>query len=228
VSDNWQNQVDELIAFVRENAHEPVISVGHSFGGVISFMACCQAPELFKGLIMMDPPIVTGMVSRLFRVLKKTPFIDSVVPSGKSKYRKSVWSPDEDLYAYFKPKALFRYFDEECLSDYIRAATHKDKEGARLIYKVAVETQIFRSIPHNIHHFNGKLSMPAYLYTAEHTNVCFPYIAKRFQRRHPGMKYQVVSHVGHMFPLEKPIETAKLLGDTIQQIEASGGNVNAA
>ncbi|XOV77697.1 MAG: alpha/beta fold hydrolase [Aestuariibacter sp.] len=228
VSDNWQNQVEELLAFVKTNADEPVIAVGHSFGGVISFMACCQAPELFKGLIMLDPPIVAGMVSRLFRVLKKTPLIDSVVPSGKSKYRKSEWQPDEDLHAYFKPKALFRYFDEECLADYIRSATVKDKEGARLIYKVAIETQIFRYIPHNIHHFDGKLKVPAYLYTAEHTNVCFPYIARRFQRCHPGMKYHVIPKVGHMFPLEKPQQTAQLLAELIAEIDTKQGSSDAA
>lgn len=222
VSDNWQNQVKELIAFVESRAEEPVIAIGHSFGGVISFMACCQRPELFKGLIMMDPPIVTGMVSKAFRLLKKTPWIDAFVPSGKSKYRKAIWAPEEDVYAYFKPKALFRYFDEECLADYVRSATQKDKEGARLIYDVSVETQIFRYIPHNIHHFDGKLNIPAYLYTAEHTNVCFPYLARRFQKRHPGMRYQVIPGVGHMYPLEKPRETAAMLAKTINEIESNG------
>lgn len=222
VSDNWQNQVEELIRFVRDNAEEPVIAVGHSFGGVISFMACCQAPDLFKGLIMLDPPIVTGMVSKLFRLLKKTPLIDSLTPSGKSKNRKSSWSPGEDVHAYFKPKALFRYFDEDCLSDYVRSVTSKDPEGAKLIYEVAVETQIFRYIPHNIHHFDGKLNMPAYLYTAEHTNVCFPFIARRFQKQHPGMEYHVLTGVGHMFPLERPRDTAMILAELIAKIEVQG------
>ncbi len=224
LSDNWQNQVQELVDFVEQNsAGGKVVAVGHSFGGVISFMACCQRPELFKGLIMMDPPIMSGLASPLFRVLKKTPFIDKFVPSGKSKNRKSYWTEGEDVLDYFKPKALFRYFDPDCLADYVRAATKKEQQGTRLVYEVAVETQLFRHIPHNIHQFDQQVQCPAKLITAQHSNVCFPRLVRRFLVRHPGMQHHLFHGVGHMFPLEKPVQTAKLISETILGWQ-TGGN----
>ncbi|BDX06830.1 alpha/beta fold hydrolase [Planctobacterium marinum] len=71
VNDNWHNQVNELIHFLEANAGQPVYLVGHSFGGVISFLVSCQRPDLVKGLIMLDPPIMVGLMSHVFRILKK-------------------------------------------------------------------------------------------------------------------------------------------------------------
>lgn len=222
VNDNWQNQVQEIIHYIEANTDEPVYAVGHSFGGVISFMAACQRPDLFKGLVMIEPPIMAGMLTGVFfRLLKKTPWIDKVVPSGKSRLRKSQWGHDEDVVSYFKPKSLFRHFDEDCISDYVRAATTSDGSGTRLVYQVAVETAIFRNVPHNIHSFNRKLKVPAKLFTAQHTDVCFPAIVRRFLKGHKHLQHSVIPAVGHMFPLEKPEMTAKLISDTILQWENS-------
>ncbi|MBE1298982.1 MAG: alpha/beta fold hydrolase [Alteromonadaceae bacterium] len=218
VSDNWQNQVEELIEFVEQQAQgEPVYAVGHSFGSVISFMACCRRPELFRGLIMMDPPLLIGAMSPFFQIAKKTPFIDHIVPSGKSKKRKAHWHHDEDVLAYFKPKALFRYFDEDCLVDYVRSATKKEKNGTRLAYEVAVETQIFRNIPHNMHTFDQQLQCPAKLISAQYSNACFAPMIRRFLKGHPGMQHHRYRGVGHMFPFEKPLPTSKLIVETINE-----------
>lgn len=225
VNENWQNQVTELIHLVEEQAQHPIYAVGHSFGGVVSFMACCKRPDLFKGLIMLDPPIMAGPIAPVFRLLKKTPLIDKITPSGKSKFRKSFWSHDEDPLSYFKPKALFKHFDEDCLKDYVQAATEKQEpteeqaSGTRLSFDVDVETRIFRNIPHNINAFKGKLNVSAKLFTAQHTNVCFPRLVKRILNQHNKLQHDVVSGVGHLFPMEKPKLTAGLIAETINEWE---------
>lgn len=219
VLDNWDNQVEELIEYVESHKTQKVYAVGHSFGGVISFMACCLRPDLFKGLIMLDPPIMSGMMSIVFRFLKKTPWIDSVVPSGKSKNRKAIWQLEDDIHAYFQSKGLFKYFDEDCLRDYVSAAT-EEKDGAiHLSYKAEIETLIFRKVPHNIHQFDMQLKLPAILFSAQHTDVCFPPLVNSFVKKHPSMENRVVPNVGHMFPLEKPLDTAELIASTIKTWE---------
>ena len=90
LNNNWQNQVDELIHFVEtQNASRekalPVVLVGHSFGAVISYLACCKKPTLFKGLIMLDPPLITGLTGWVFRFAKKSQLIDKITPAGKTK-----------------------------------------------------------------------------------------------------------------------------------------------
>ena len=218
VNDNWQNQVAELIQFV-ERRDTSIYAVGHSFGGVISFMAACLRPDLFKGLIMLDPPIMAGNMARVLRLVKKTSYIDKITPAGKSKLRKSFWQKGQNPVDYFRPKALFKYFDPDCLQDYVESATQSDEQGVRLSFEVDVETAIFRKIPHNINQFKNKLQVPARLFTAEHTNVCFPRIIRPFTRQHRNLQHDVVPGVGHMFPFEKPQHTANLIAETILQWE---------
>jgi pimeloyl-ACP methyl ester carboxylesterase len=62
IHNNWQFLVNELVDFVKKQ-DQKVICVGHSFGGVISFMAACQHPELFRGVVMLDPPVFSGPLS---------------------------------------------------------------------------------------------------------------------------------------------------------------------
>ena len=141
--------------------------------------------------------------------------------------RKAFWHKHEDPFQYFKGKALFKYFDDECLRDYVDSATEKETQGTRLTFEVDVETAIFRKIPHNINKFKNKLSVPARLFTAQHTNVCFPRFIRPFTRQHQHLQHDVIPAVGHMFPLEKPEATAKLISDTIVQWEAERSQTSA-
>lgn len=224
VNENWHNQVQELIQVLEQCSDEPVYLVGHSFGGVISFLASCQRPDLVKGLIMLDPPIMVGLMSHVFRLLKKTPWIDKLTPSGKSKLRKVSWQDHSTVVDYFKPKTLFRHFDPDCLQDYVDSAIQQDGKGARLAYLQEVETAIFRNIPHNLNLFRGQLAVPARLFTAQHTNACFPPMVRRLLKQQPRLEHKMIKGVGHMFPLEKPQLTAQLITDTIAQWEEKQSN----
>ena len=136
VENNWQPLVNELIAFVKQELkntqQEQVISVGHSFGGVIAFIAACQQPQLFKGLIMLDPPVVTGGTAFAMKFLKKTRLIDKFSPAGKAKVRRTQWPLNTDMVKLFSSRQLFKNFDRRCLADYVadEASGVQDYMGA--------------------------------------------------------------------------------------------------
>ncbi|BDX06829.1 alpha/beta fold hydrolase [Planctobacterium marinum] len=141
--------------------------------------------------------------------------IDKVTPSGKSKLRKTSWQDHNAVLDYFKPKALFKHFDPECIEDYVQSAVKPEGKGAQLAYQREVETAIFRNIPHNLNLFRNKLTVPAKLFTAQYTNACFPPMVKRLLKQQPKLEHELIKGVGHMFPLEKPQLTAQLIADTL-------------
>jgi len=67
VDDNWTHLADELIAHLQEHATEPVVGIGHSMGAVVTFMAACKRPDLFSGVLMLDPPIFWGVAAWTLR-----------------------------------------------------------------------------------------------------------------------------------------------------------------
>ncbi len=213
VSNNWPHLVEELVYFVKQQ-NQPVIAIGHSFGGVISFMAACQYPELFKGLIMLDPPVITGVETWAIRLLKKTRYIDKVTPAGKSKKRRRFWPVDTDLASKFSRSKLFKDFDPRCLKDYVNSATIKKNDRLELVFDPQIETEIFRNMPTNLAKFKQKLTMPSALIMGEHSDVSPAYFFKRFAKLNSNIELHSIN-AGHMFPLEKPQETFTLIDKII-------------
>ncbi len=216
VNANWRNQVAEMISYIRAHrpGNQPVIAVGHSFGAVVSYMAACEAPDLFSGLIMLDPPLVTGFPSTLVRLAKWTPLIDRITPARLAVTRRTRWPASTDMAAYFAGKGLFKDMDPRCIRDYVEAVIAKRGEHWHLTFDADIEAALFRNVPHNLHRYYGRLQCPATLVVGADSTVCRPAMRQRFLKGN-NMAYRQVPG-GHMFPLEYPEAVAA----TLQQIVA--------
>lgn len=217
VNNNWQNQRRELWAHIDEQhpkGEGKIFLVGHSFGAVVSYLAACEQPQRVGGLIMLDPPLVTGWWARFFRFAKHTPLIDRLTPAGITTGRRSRWPQNENLTRYFSAKGLFRGMDERCIQDYVSAATTNEDGAQLLTFHPQTEAALFRTVPHNLHHFRGRLTCPAVLVTGEETRVCVPKWRNRFIRQNQIRHEQLPG--GHMFPLEHPEETAAFIHQQIK------------
>lgn len=218
VNHNLSNLVDELLNYLRKNVDYPVYGVGHSMGALVTYMAACEAPDLFKGVIMLDPPIASGLASWVFRLAKLTPLIDRLSPAGKAAVRCQSWPLETDLVAYFAAKSLFKNFAPACIEDYVSAATKVVDGRQVLTFDAQVEAQIFRNVSHNIHHYYGKMQRPSCLISAELSQVCVPANLSHFLQR-TQIEHLQVPALGHMFPLEAPTNVAKLIAEKISQWE---------
>lgn len=218
VKDNWQPLVDELVNFVRKqllihNQHQ-VINVGHSFGGVIAFIAACQQPQLFKGLIMLDPPVLTGSTAVIVKLLKKTRLFDKFSPAGKAKIRRTNWPLNTDIAKLYAKRQLFKNFDQRCLADYISHGVIERNNQLELVFSAQVEADIFSHLAVNLSSYKNQLNVPASLIYADKTDV-FPHVYfKRFVKLNKKIVLNVTQG-SHMFPLERPKDTAQLIADTI-------------
>jgi len=220
VENNWQPLVDELINFVKQqlafNNQQQVINVGHSFGGVIAFIAACQQPQLFKGLIMLDPPVVTGSTAVAVKLLKKTRLMDKFSPAGKAKSRRTNWPLGTDVAKLFAARTLFKNFDRRCLDDYISHGVIEQNNQLELVFSAQVEADIFRNLAANLSSYKNQLKVPASLIYADQTDV-FPHAYfKKFVKLNKNINLKITQG-GHMFPLEQPEDTAKLIVNRIAQ-----------
>ena len=63
VTNNWPQLVQQLADFTRpqvERLGERVFLVGHSLGGFLSVMAAARHPELVRGVLLIDSPLLGG------------------------------------------------------------------------------------------------------------------------------------------------------------------------
>jgi pimeloyl-ACP methyl ester carboxylesterase len=184
-------------------------------GAVVSFMAACERPDLIKGVIMLDPPIASGLARIVFRLLKCSPFIDKFSPAGKAKVRCQSWPLGTNLVAYFKGKALFKNFKLESIQDYVSSVIDERDGKLQLNFDAQIEASIYRNVPHNINQFYQRLSVPGLLVTGSHSDVCIPSLLGTFVKK-SKIEHLIFKDGGHMFPLEKPQLVAKIITDTIR------------
>lgn len=215
--DHWSNQVTEVIDHIKLHAQEPVIGIGHSFGAVVTYMAACEAPELFKGVVLCDPPIMTGLGGRMIAILKRFGWVDHITPAKRTLQRKQWWDLDEDMSAYFARKSLFKDFHPQCIDDYVDSVSVIKAGKKTLSYDVNVEVNIFRHMPTNIHHYYQRCEVPSLLLTGNNTNVTLPMFVKPFLRGNPIMEHQQVEG-GHLFVLETPKKTAQSMHRFISEL----------
>jgi len=209
VTDGWKQLKDELKEEIEKHYTKPVIGIGHSLGGVLHFLVAVENPELYKRIILLDAPVISRLSSEGLHVLKLIKLIDRYTPSQITRFRRNLWKTKDEAFEHFTKKEKFAKFDEEVLRDYIEFGTTETEKGFELFFKPFIEAKIYRTIPHNLPQFRGKLKVPtAYI---GGTNSREARLARlSFMRKHFPIDFQFIEG-SHLFPLERPQETANLI-----------------
>lgn len=212
VSNHWPRLRDQLTDFVDREVRGPAFFVGHSLGGFLSLLAAARRPDLARGVVLLDSPVIGGMVGAMVHFAKITGFGARFSPGHVSARRRQHWTSPEAAHAHFAAKEAFARWDPEVLRDYITCGIVPSEPplepGYTLGFTREVETQIYHTLPTDI---------PTFL------------------RRHPlqcpvafigGTRSDEVRRVGmfetervtqgrvswidgtHLFPLEQPETTA--------------------
>ena len=217
VDDNWESLTRELIDYVECNAGgSPIIGLGHSMGGILTFLAAYDRPDLFKGIIMLEPPISYGPHAFFLYLVKKLGLMERVKIVAQIKRRRTQWANREEAEAYFKKKSPFSNFNPDCLRDYVRYGTMKNEAGVKLCFDANIEMDIIKTAPHNLS-FLTTISVPGSVVVGEHSYVSLRSVNK-FTNKHA---LELIRFEGgsHLFPLEYPERTATLCKETISKLE---------
>lgn len=216
LNDNWESTGDEIIHNIENHADNPVIGVGHSFGSLSTLQAALKRPELFSQIIILDPPLITGVFTSAFiYLLKKLGLMDKITPAGISKNRRQIWPSFDETFAYFRKRSLFKHFSDEAIKDYINSAMTVQEDGSvKLHYSVQIECDTFRTIPHNLEFKRTPLPIPSTLIYGDISHVLKLKYAKRLHKIH---NMNLVPTKGtHLFPMEYPEESAKIIQQVIK------------
>jgi len=206
VSEGWPHLVEQLIdTLEREYRGTPVLGVGHSLGGYLSFLAAVRRPELFRAIVLLDAPLIGGLRARVLGASKRLGIVDRVTPAGATRDRRSRWDSRAEARRHFHGRRLFRHFADACLDDYVRFGLVRAGGVLKLKIDPQVEYQIYRTIPHDMGRQLRALSVPGGFVGGEHSDVVrrtgLAATRRRFVlRKVPG---------GHLFPFEHPAAAAE-------------------
>lgn len=206
---DWEQIADEIIQGIESRHDRPVIGLGHSFGGVGTFFAARRRPDLFSKIILLDPPFFGWKRRWLLTPFQWIGMAHKVVPPArKALTRKDRFASREEARQYYQGKKFFQSFAPEAFQDYLEYGLVEDEAGITLRIPKKQEAQYFAALPGRIG--ETTLAMPAHFFIPEDASVIPPAHQPEIRKRFSGMTWHSAPG-NHMFPLEQPQETARLL-----------------
>lgn len=222
VSNNWPHLVQQLCAFTQEQAQalgQPVWLVGHSLGGYLSLMAALRLPQIARGVVLLDSPLLGGWKAGMVGLVKRTALVGSFSPGAVSQRRRTNWASMDEAFAHFHSKKAFAQWDPQVLRDYISHGT-EERDGRRVLaFDRAVETAIYNGLPHTMARQLRKypLQCPVHFIGGSHSEE-LRRVGITLTRKVTQGRISMIEG-SHLFPMEKPIETAAAIEAAIRGME---------
>jgi pimeloyl-ACP methyl ester carboxylesterase len=224
VTNNWPHLVKQLHDFAQaevDKAGEPAFLVGHSLGGFLSLMCAARHPQLARGVLLLDAPLLGGWKATALGAMKRTPLVGSITPGRISRRRKDRWPSAEAAFEHFRHKKAFAHWDEQVLRDYIAHGTH-DEGGERVLsFDRDIETAIYNTLPDNLDALLRRHPLKchaAYIGARQSEEMKQVGLAMTQQITQGRMLMQDGSH---LFPMEKPIATAAAIEAALRGFDFS-------
>ena len=226
VTNNWPRLVQQLADFAKaetDKAGEPAFLVGHSLGGFLSVMAAARHPELARGVLLLDSPLLGGWRATTLGVFKTTQIVGSVSPGAVSRRRRNTWPDADAALEYFRHKKVFARWDPQVLQDYVDHGTQDDGNGQRVLaFDRDVETAIYNTLPDNLdrllrrHPLKCPVSFIGGLHSSEMKQVGITMTLQVTQGRIAWVDGS------HLFPMEKPAVTAAAIEASLLNLQSLG------
>jgi len=234
VTSNWPHLVQQLADFGApevERHGQGAWLVGHSLGGFLSVMCAARHPQLgghpVKGVLLIDSPVIGGWRARTLELVKRTQLVGSVSPGKVSRRRRNSWPDATAAFEHFASKKAFARWDPQVLRDYIALGTHDAAHGNHrqrvLSFDRDIETAIYNTLPHNLdrllrrHPLQCPIAFMGGTQSQEMKQVGMTMTHRLLGKDHP--ERQLMIEGSHLFPMEKPQETAAGIEKLLRAME---------
>ncbi|CEJ14460.1 Putative aminoacrylate hydrolase RutD [bacterium YEK0313] len=203
---DWMPYARDLIAvldrFVSAGAR-PLVLAGHSMGAVVSLLAAAARPKAVRGLVLLDPV----MMSPMLRLAAYTPW-------GRAKFRsfhlavsaakrRAVFGSKQEAVDTYRTRKAFSTWQPGFLEAYVDGGFVADGEGVRLACAPIWESATFASHRHRSWAALKSLQMPVHVMAAERGSTVTGGIGKVLKVQ-PRAQAEVVAGTTHFFPMERP------------------------
>ncbi len=213
VTVGWPYLVDELVEFVhaQPRCDGRTWLVGHSLGGYLSVLAAERLRDRVAGIVLLDSPLIAGVNAGILRLGRVTGLDRLMMPLRQTLQRRQYWPDAEAAHAHYAAKPMFARWDPRVLRDYADLCTVPDGRGQRtLLFDRGIEYRIYRALP------TARVAA-----AGARLNVPVAFIGGRQSRevRHTGLGATRAlvgprfawTEGSHLFPMEAPDETARLI-----------------
>lgn len=223
VSNNWPHLVAQLQEFAQrevDKAGEQAFLVGHSLGGFLSVMCAARHPQLARGVLLLDSPLLGGWKATALGAMKRTQLVGAVSPGAVSRKRRNHWPSRQEALAHLSRKKAYAGWDPQVLADFIEHGMREENGEFVLAFDRDIETAIYDTLPDNMagmlrrHPLKCPVAFIGGLQSEELKRVGVAMTQQVTKGRIAMMDGS------HLFPMEKPVATAAAIEAALRGMSA--------
>lgn len=219
VDDGWDALTRELIVQLEQYGEQAIL-VGHSLGGILSMLAASQRPDLVRCVVMLDSPVVAGWRAVLWRIAKRHGWGDKISPARLSQRRRTVWPDAASAHEHFASKPIFAAWSPGVLNDYLDSGLVPHPQGVQLRFSREVETGIYLTLPHDLGALLKKPFPVPIGFIGGTRSDELRRGGSAATRKLVGPNLAMIEG-GHLYPMEKPLVTARETANMIARLLGS-------
>ncbi|WP_299350377.1 alpha/beta hydrolase [uncultured Shimia sp.] len=218
----WEQYGDDLIAWLEATQSEPVWAIGHSMGAATTAMAANKRPDLFRGLVLVEP---AGVTYRLYRMFRLVPYRmrRRMDPAHSAFHRRSHWPTRTEALQEFRRVGAYKRFSDYDLKSLVEAVTVADNTGFRLAFPLDWEAHNYVMPPYILPTLK-RLSVPTRIIAAKPSLFVDPSILKSLAKARPDIPITTLSEHGHLLPLEAPFPTADAVNAALDVLQSDANS----
>ena len=198
----WQVYARDLLDRIEECASDGVWVVGHSMGAASAILAASQQPSRFKGIVALDPVLISDRVWFWSRLMTRlNPDVMPIVKRALA--RPHQFESYQAAFEFYRGKRVFQQLSDEVLMDYVKAG-HVEQVGeqVRLRYSGDWEACVYRSVPRMTGAIK-RLMCPVLVVSGDRSDVLPAKTLDWVTRLNPRIQTLTLAG-GHLLPLEFP------------------------
>ncbi|MCL6416621.1 alpha/beta hydrolase [Aestuariirhabdus sp. Z084] len=214
---DWQLYADDLIAFIEQHCHEPVVGLGHSMGATCTILAAYKRPELFRALVLIEPAMVSRTLARLTRVMPKA-LMNQTQPAKGTLRKTDTWPDREAFLKHCKSIRGYKRFDDQAFEHMAQHGVVENTEGEfELSFPKSWEAHNYTQPP-NVMNQLATLSMPCLAIRGKPSVFFTEALWKEWRRRCPNTHFKQALTQGHLLPLENPTLCHQLINEGLAEL----------
>lgn len=223
VDPRWQGMTRQLVKLIDGLAADEIWLVGHSMGGYLSLLAASQRPRRARGIVLLDSPLIHGWKSGIVGFAKLSRQMTRVSPAAGALRRRDHWPSLGAVRQHFANKPLFASWHPAVLDDYVHHGTQPLANGdaRQLRFRPEIEASIYASVPHRLvpylrqHPPGAPVAFIAGTRSREMRQVGLAATERLCEGRVAWVEGS------HLFPFERPDETAAAVLDWMARLDSS-------
>jgi pimeloyl-ACP methyl ester carboxylesterase len=216
---DWMILARDFTAFCKSLNIEAPYLVGHSMGATVMTIAAAQYELASAGMVLIEPIFLPRDFYRTRIRVQDHPL------AAKSIKRRNHWQDEPEALTYLQSRTLFKKWDAEMLSLYVRYGMKRNNEesGLELACSPKKEAALFMGgIRYDPWPLLPQVPCPVLVLEGEHSeNRSFIDLQKAVSL-FPNAVYRLVRDVGHLIPMEKPGEITGAIREFFQLAPETG------